>query len=639
MNKVTQKFIEALKNNQDHKAIELIRTIDNISESKDKENGKSVLHFAIEYGRLQVVRYLIQTLGADIEDTSRGKTTPLHLAAENDHLEIVEYLIAQGANIEAKASFDNTPLHLAALKGFLAIVQSLSEQGANIESEGQFAFTPLHLAAKNGHLTVIKYLKEQGANIEATKSQDSFTPLHLAALNGHLEVIQYLQEQGVNIEAIDNRGNTPMHLAAESSRLKVVKYLKEQGASIESKTKYGDTILHTAAKNGHIQVVKYLTKQGADIEAVDQDGATPLHFAAKNGHIGIVKHLKEQGADIETPNKHNYTPLHFATHYNYLEIIKYLKEQGANIDYTTKLGHTPLHIAAYFSYPKVVRYLKEQGADIEATDRNSLTPLTLCAIAHFTPIHQDERSKTLKELIIQGAELDFSNITFNLEFKNQSDGILNVCNSQQKIVVLSNILYALTKHPNSEVESRTEELLNILDTQITKVKHDITQKAYNRTKQIEICEELNMLKQKIKPSPITQPYLNLLWKVVDESLPELQKSEGNIFNIIFDYISTKSKYNNDNQTDERVKPNIAPVGKKIGEFTNDEDKKKLSYNMVPNSYAFSYVNKKIEQQELSLKSDKELEVSGIEAVVIDHDSSVEHSKTIGQIYHLSLENA
>ena len=61
-----------------------------------------------------------------------------------------------------------TPLHLAAVNGHLDVVQYLVEQGANKEATDDCNKTPLFVAAKGGHLEVVQYLVEQGVNKDAT---------------------------------------------------------------------------------------------------------------------------------------------------------------------------------------------------------------------------------------------------------------------------------------------------------------------------------------------------------------------------------------------------------------------------------------------------------------------------------------
>ena len=63
--------------------------------------------------------------------------TPLHYAADNGHLSVVEYLVNQKAYINAQSSGypSGTPLHLAACKGHLSVVEYLVNQKADINAK------------------------------------------------------------------------------------------------------------------------------------------------------------------------------------------------------------------------------------------------------------------------------------------------------------------------------------------------------------------------------------------------------------------------------------------------------------------------------------------------------------------------
>ena len=80
-------------------------------------------------GWVKDVKYFIEIKGVCINETKwdpirqswgnaytsaeEERITPLHLAAKDNHVEVVKYLISQGADVNAETTWGNTPLDLA----------------------------------------------------------------------------------------------------------------------------------------------------------------------------------------------------------------------------------------------------------------------------------------------------------------------------------------------------------------------------------------------------------------------------------------------------------------------------------------------------------------------------------------------
>ncbi len=106
---------------------------------------QSGFHWACEYGRTEVVEYLL-TRGADLVGLHRGRTG-LHWAAYGGHLEIVRLLLNKGAPVEVvDATYRTTPLGWAlygwfqppsagALLRYPAVVEELVKRGAVVRPE------------------------------------------------------------------------------------------------------------------------------------------------------------------------------------------------------------------------------------------------------------------------------------------------------------------------------------------------------------------------------------------------------------------------------------------------------------------------------------------------------------------------
>lgn len=66
-----------------------------------------------------------------INVAGKNRMTPLHFACAYNFLELVEFLLDEGARINAKDKFGRTPLIMAVRNGNLAIMSKLLYYGAD----------------------------------------------------------------------------------------------------------------------------------------------------------------------------------------------------------------------------------------------------------------------------------------------------------------------------------------------------------------------------------------------------------------------------------------------------------------------------------------------------------------------------
>lgn len=131
----------------DQSALEIAETLVMSGVSLDELDnyGFSPLHRATFKENLEVVKFLIKN-GADVDKKSKNsKTFSLHLAALLDNQDLLELLVSSGADINAKTADGSTALHRACNRCSDNLINFLITKGANISAEDDYGRTPFSL--------------------------------------------------------------------------------------------------------------------------------------------------------------------------------------------------------------------------------------------------------------------------------------------------------------------------------------------------------------------------------------------------------------------------------------------------------------------------------------------------------------
>ena len=135
----------------------------------------------------------------------------------------MRFLISDGKAMVDKATTYNgrTPLFIAAENGHTDIVRALITDGKAMVDKARtnYGATPLFIAAQNGRTETVKVLLAAGAKVDSG-DYDKRTAIHLAASEGLLDVVICLVEE-LNADAspVDRWGGTPLDDALRTSAL------------------------------------------------------------------------------------------------------------------------------------------------------------------------------------------------------------------------------------------------------------------------------------------------------------------------------------------------------------------------------------------------------------------------------------
>ncbi|GAB9464964.1 Tkl protein kinase [Globisporangium polare] len=376
--------------------LEILRVLHNFGAKVNDEyyldTGISPLYVACKRGHLQVVQWLLEN-GADIEAVDEDDVTPFMVAAGQAHVQIVKLLASKGASTEIATSSGLSVAYFAAYSGHLALLRFFLEKNmALADADGNFT-NLLDGAVRGNHLVIAKYVLEN-VNVADEHIDEA---LMLAVRFKHLELVELLILHDTDVEEIDENGLTPLIAVAQSGDVQIAEALIEAGASLTRVSpSTGYTPVHEMAKCGHHQLLElvHTLQPEIDFAVISQfDSLTPLHLAAANDHEGAVRFLVDvvtarerdseeganEGATIDVPGPRGQTPLILAAENGSLSAVKALVAAGASVNARTGSGLTALIGAAYVGEIEIVRVLCENGADVNLATNTGVTPLHAAA--------------------------------------------------------------------------------------------------------------------------------------------------------------------------------------------------------------------------------------------------------------------
>jgi ankyrin repeat protein len=204
-----------------------------------------------------------------------NKMTPLHIASDKGHLEIVKLLIENEASVNQVTNDGRTPIYIACLNYNIKTVQMLFNAGANVKP-GTIEELDYERDAKKFKLTVQNYIEYLNQIKELGKG-DLCSALKNDSDSGSFELSEKFIKQNpylVDIR-IDSHGITPLMFVSEK--------LSEKPGSEK-----------------HFEdMFSFLIANKANLKAVDKKGETVLFKACAKGNTNLVNKLLEHGAKFD----------------------------------------------------------------------------------------------------------------------------------------------------------------------------------------------------------------------------------------------------------------------------------------------------------------------------------------------------
>lgn len=393
-------------------SLKIIRELDQSGYSfdiKDKE-GCLPSHYAAMAGHIDVIKYL-WAKGADLLSGSNnfGSMTPLHVACLYGNLDVVKFICEtvvgdddglndnnENDNSEKCASLkkilnftsfyhryckNSTPLHLACEGGHADILNYLLSKkdlvATQINSLDYSSCTPLLVACQNGSLECIKSLISTG-DVQLDMKKRRHLPLIDAAAAGHIDIVKYLiNTKGINIYRENSQKIDALRAAVINDNFDIVKCLIDNKAlSNYDDAKIGDLFI-SALKTNNYDMMVYL--DSVCNVPYDKKSNNKVHYWSCSHSLHLDENstwgtqFMQQACLLENE-----------------KMVEFLLKKGVTLD------NVDLAINTKKSWGPFMDFLFENGIDLKGSHG---TPSLIAAI-------KQGNIKNVKKLISKGAKLD-----------------------------------------------------------------------------------------------------------------------------------------------------------------------------------------------------------------------------------------
>ena len=297
--------------------------------SGDNHWKLTALYRASERGNAGIVRLLLER-GANPND---GES--VYHAAEHDHRDVLELLLAHGAEISAALEpWNNTVLYF--LAGY---------------REGQ----PRTRAATLG----MQWLLEHGADPNVPSYDHRSTPLHVLAANGRgADVVRLFLAHGADPRRQRADGRTPYDLAMRAGNVAAAEALREAGGAVDALRPI-DAVMAAWARGDVDAARRALDADPGLRDALLSEEPDALNHAAAAGKAAAIPVLVSFGYDPAREAREEGTALHWAAWHGRPDAVRALLAAGAPLEPRDRTyGSSPIAWAAHGS-----RYCREADED------------------------------------------------------------------------------------------------------------------------------------------------------------------------------------------------------------------------------------------------------------------------------------
>ena len=194
--------------------LQLLTSHDNRYINDADNKGFTPLYLAVQQGKIDITRYLLSKKAIISTKTSLRRTL-YHKAAYDGNLSILQLLVSHnGTNVNEVDNETFTALHLAVQQNHEDVVKYLLSKEADVAIKTGIGRSVYHSAANYGYISNLKLLVTRSKMHVNDVDNETFTALHLAVQKYQADVVKYLLSKGADVTIKTDIGRTVYHSAA-----------------------------------------------------------------------------------------------------------------------------------------------------------------------------------------------------------------------------------------------------------------------------------------------------------------------------------------------------------------------------------------------------------------------------------------
>lgn len=305
-------------------------------DSLDGEGNKP-LHIAVILNDDELSNLLLEN-DRNIDAKSTDGYTPLYIAAHRNNFEIAKKIIDKGADINLKAGIiKNTVMHIAIENENLELIDYLLQKNASDTIKNTNKDDVLTYAYESPNPKVVNLF----FNKFSKKRKNDYLNYLIRNDTSSQNFAKHIDKDWVNKNRLQES-----FIFVKSPE--IAKILLSKGVNIKyisKELKYG--AMHHAAVRGDVKMLNFLLENNADINQVDKKYKhTPLlHAAALYDELLIEQEIGNLKISSSEAMKDYFAISNDKNKENSLAAVELLLEKGANINYKNNEDTNALYIA------------------------------------------------------------------------------------------------------------------------------------------------------------------------------------------------------------------------------------------------------------------------------------------------------